>query len=271
MPSGPMPSMPLPSCLSPSVRTNLSRPLLLMIWLASAPAFCAAHNVPETGSGTADAVDSGWILSRLARPAPTRTVFVEVRDSRLLKAPLRIEGEYRRPVNDTLVREVRLPYAETTTIQSGTVSIARAGKSARTFSLARVPELAGLQASFGALLSGDRQLLEQHYRLASAGTHQRWTMVLTPKDVPFAAKVRNITLYGRGAELRCIETASAKTGDLQRTLLAGAARDASGVSTSTALAALCRNDNTSHDNTSHDNTSRESTSRDSMAHDGLHR
>lgn len=231
----------MPSGPSTSAKTHLSRTLLLAMLLASAPAFCAAVDVPKT-AGSTDAVDSGWILSRLARPAPTHTTFVEVRDSRLLKTPLRIEGEYRRPVGDTLVREVRTPYAETTTIQSGTVSIVRAGKSARTFSLARVPELAGLQASFGALLSGDRQLLEQHYRLASAGTHQRWTMVLTPKDAQFAAKVRDITLYGRGAELRCIETTPAKTGDVQRTLLAGAAHDASGVSTSAALAALCRND-----------------------------
>ena len=207
-----------------------------MILLASALPVRAAPDI-----GPADAVNSSWILSRLARPAPTRTAFVELRDSRLLKTPLRVEGEYRRPAADTLVREVRTPYAETTTIQSGTVSIARAGKSARSFSLSRVPELAGLQASFGALLSGDRPLLEQHYRLASAGTHQRWTMVLTPKDAQFAAKVRDITLYGRGAELRCIETTPARAGDVQRTLLAGAARDASGVSTSVALAALCHN------------------------------
>ena len=104
------------------------------------------------------------------------------------------------------MREVRAPYAETTTIRSGTVSIARAGKSPRTFSLSRVPELAGLQASFGALLSGDRKLLEQHYRLASSGSRQHWTLTLTPTDASFAAKVRDITLYGRGAELRCIET-----------------------------------------------------------------
>lgn len=245
-----MPSMPMPSARGTSSRTRLSRALLTLL-VASAPLLCAA---PEKAAASAvDAVDSGWILSKLARPAPTRTAFVEVRDSPLLKAPLRIEGEYRRPVNDTLVREVRTPYAETTTIQSGTVRIARAGKSARTFSLTRVPELAGLQASFGALLSGDRQLLEQHYRLASAGTRQRWTMVLTPKDAPFAAKVRDITLYGRGAELRCIETTPARTGEVQRTLLAGAARDASGVSTSTALAALCRNDK---DGTLHDSVHR---------------
>jgi outer membrane lipoprotein carrier protein LolA len=167
------------------------------------------------------------------------TQFVELRDSKLLKAPLRIEGEYRRPSNDTLVRDVRAPYAETTTIQGGNVSIARAGKSPRTFSLARVPELAGLQAGFGALLSGDRQQLDQHYRMASSGTRQHWTLTLTPRDAAFAAKVRDITLYGRGAELRCIETVPAHGDEVQRTLLAGAARDASAATTGAAVVTLC--------------------------------
>ena len=187
-----------------------------------------------------DSVNTQWILAKLARPAPMRTAFVELRDSPLLKAPLRIAGEYRRPVDDTLVREVRTPYAETTTIRSGTVSIARGGKSPRTFSLSRVPELAGLQASFGALLSGDRKLLEQHYRLASSGSRQHWTLMLTPTDASFAAKVRDITLYGRGAELRCIETNPAGKGGLvQRTLLAGAAQAAANVTTAAELASLC--------------------------------
>ena len=108
------------------------------------------------------------------------------------------------------MREVRAPYAETTTIVSGKaggeVTIARAGHAPRTFSLSRVPELGGLQASFGALLSGDRILLEQHYRIASDGSRQHWTLTLAPKDAAFAAKVRDIVLHGRGAELRCIET-----------------------------------------------------------------
>ena len=173
-----------------------------------------------------------------------RTGFVELRDSKLLKAPLRISGEYSRPDAATLVRDVRAPYAETTTIVSGKaggeVTIARAGHSPRRFSLSRVPELGGLQSSFGALLSGDRQLLEQHYRIASAGSRERWTMTLTPKDARFAAKVRDITLYGRGAELRCIETHPAKGIEVQRTLLAGAAREAADVASGPALTALCR-------------------------------
>jgi hypothetical protein len=208
-------------------------PLLLAAML------CASIAPPHAAAENPRAVDAGWILAKLARPVPSRTGFVELRDSKLLKAPLRIAGEYRRPDAGTLVREVRTPYAETTTIRAGEVSIARAGKSPRTFPLSRAPELAGLQASFGALLSGDRKQLERHYALASEGSRERWALVLTPKDAAMAAKVRAIALYGRGAELRCIETRPAAAGEVQRTLLAGAAREAADVATGAALAALC--------------------------------
>ena len=178
------------------------------------------------------------MLARLARPAPMRTTFVELRGSALLKSPLRIEGEYQRPDQGTLVREVRVPYAETTTIRAGEVTLARAGRSPRTFSLSRAPELGGLQASFGALLAGDRKLLEKHYRIASDGTRERWTLTLTPKQAALAAKLRSVVLRGRGAELRCIETQPVK-GDLQRTLLAGAARAADDIADPARLVALC--------------------------------
>jgi hypothetical protein len=202
---------------------------LAALLLATAPAWAASP----------DAVDAGWILSKLARPAPMRTSFVEVRGSALLKAPLRIEGEYQRPDADTLVRQVRAPYVETTTIRAGEVAIARGNKSPRKFSLSRAPELQGLQASFGALLAGDRALLERYYRIDATGTRQQWTLTLAPKDAELAAKVRDITLHGRGAELRCIETRPVK-GDLQRTLLAGAARSAAPNADGATLAQLCR-------------------------------
>jgi len=215
-----------------SLRRLRPHALLLATLLATLPLHAAP---PEAAT-----VEADWILEKLARPAPMRTGFVELRGSALLKAPLRIVGEYQRPRDGVLVREVRAPYAEVTTITPGAVTIARAGKSPRTFALSRAPELAGLQASFGALLAGDRALLERHYRVASAGTRQRWTLALTPRDAELAAKVQNITLHGRGAELRCIETAPAGDGDVQRTLLAGAARVAQGMDDAAALTALCR-------------------------------
>ena len=45
-------------------------------------------------------VEAAWIVSKLARPAPMRTSFVEIRTSRLLKTPLRLSGEYLRPDGD---------------------------------------------------------------------------------------------------------------------------------------------------------------------------
>jgi hypothetical protein len=189
---------------------------------------------------TSPEVDAGWILGKLARPAPMSTPFVELRGSRLLKKPLRIQGEYARPAGDTLVRQVRAPYVETSTIKSGSVTIARGG-SAHTYSLDRAPQLAGLQNSFGALLSGDRAQLERAFRIDSEGTRERWTLKLTPKDAGMSAYVRGLVLYGRGAELRCIETTPVK-GDLQRTLLAGAAVSAAGIDDAARLATLCRGD-----------------------------
>lgn len=204
---------------------------MLVSMLAAFAAASTAH---------AQAVDADWILRALARPAPMRTDFVEVRDSPLLKNPLRLSGEYRRPHEDTLVREVRSPYRETTTLRAGEAAIARDGKAPRTFSLSRAPELAGLQNSFGALLAGDRAGIEQVYRVVTQGDRARWTLTLAPKDQALAARVRDITLYGQGAELRCIETRPVK-GALQRTLLASAALAVKPQTDAGAMQALCRN------------------------------
>lgn len=206
--------------------------LMMALLLATLPLHAAP---PEAGN-----VQTDWILEKLARPAPSRTGFIELRGSPLLKAPLRISGEYQRPAEGVLVREVNAPYAETTTITESEVTIERVGKRPRTFALSRAPELAGLQASFGALLTGDRARLEKHYRLASSGTRDNWILALVPRHAELAAKLERVTLYGRGAELRCIETVPADDGDLQRTLLAGAARKAGTMDDPTALAALCR-------------------------------
>jgi hypothetical protein len=213
-----------------------------MLALACAMPPCAAAQAAASDAAAPQEESlQAWVLRKLARPAPMRTSFVEVRNSPTLKSPLRISGEYARPDDDTLLREVRAPYAETTTIREGSATIARAGRTPRTFSLSRVPELAGLQASFGALLSGDASALADAYRIDVTGTRQHWRLTLVPKDPALAAKVRDIALHGRGAELRCIETRPVK-GEVQRTLLAGTARAAEGVVDADALAALCHGD-----------------------------
>jgi hypothetical protein len=205
--------------------------------------FSAALLFAVTAPARADdppTVDSGWILSKLSQPAPMRTSFVEVRSSRLLKNPLRLYGEYRRPDADTLVREVRAPYAETTTIRGDQATIARAGKSPRTFSMSRAPQLAGMQASFGALLSGDQRAIARDFNLSTSGTRGQWRMQMVPKQAGLKQYVRDITLYGRGSELRCIETRASRGEEVQRTLMASAARSVSADMPAQMLATLCQ-------------------------------
>lgn len=205
--------------------------LLLILFTASTVAQAAPDKVGAQ-------VDAGWILAKLQRPLPASTPFLELRGSRLLKSPLRISGRYLRPDADTLVRDVASPYQETTTLSGGEARVQRAGQQTRHFQLARAPELGVLLSSFGALLSGDRQQLERHYTLAASGTTGHWQLMLTPRDAAMAAKTRGILLHGRGSELRCIETMTA-AGDPQRTLLAGAARDAGTIVDAQVLTALC--------------------------------
>ncbi len=172
---------------------------------------------------------------------PAATPFVEVRESPMLKTPLRLSGEYRRPDADTLVREVRAPYAETTTIRDGHAILARAGKPDRRFALSRAPELEALQTSFGALLSGDGEALRAHYTVDAQGTAAHWALRLVPRDAALAARVQGIVLHGDGGELRCIETVPAN-GPAQRTLMAEAARAALAAGDAADIAALCRGD-----------------------------
>ena len=60
---------------------------------ARAQATSAAKATNAATAATATTFGSEWILRALARPAPMRTDFVEVRDSPMLKAPLRLSGE----------------------------------------------------------------------------------------------------------------------------------------------------------------------------------
>lgn len=200
---------------------------------ALAPGWAAAQAAGE------QPFDSGWILEQLARPAPAATPFLELRQSELLEAPLRIAGEYRRPDRDTLVREVRSPYVETTTLAGGRATIERQGRAPRSFQLSRAPELAGLQASFGALLAGDREALEAAYAIGAWGSEQAWTLTMAPRDRALARRVRSISLFGARDELRCIETETAD-GDIQRTLLGSAAGRAADMDDADGFLGLCR-------------------------------
>ena len=124
--------------------------------------------------------------------------------------------------------EVRSPYAETTTIRDGQGRPSCAA-SARAASLSRVPELAGLQASFGAMLAGDAPRSNGTTASGAAGTRQHWTPNHRCRAEAAlageAARHRPCT----GAARNCAASRPNRAAARQRTLLASAARAADGV------------------------------------------
>lgn len=211
-----------------------------LAWLALLAVPLVTAGAPA-GASTDAAADIDWVLARIVRPPPAQTPFLELRGSAMLQAPLRVVGEYRRLEGDALVRDVLHPYRETTTITDDEVVIERAGRTARRFPMSRAPELAGLRSGFGALLKGDRATLERHYEVAVEGPRNGWVLTLVPRDAALAARLREVVLRGRGAELRCIETWPVD-GDAQRSLLAGAVLEAGDAIDAAGLAAVCHGD-----------------------------
>ncbi len=158
---------------------------------------------------------------RLARTPPVSTDFVEYRFSHLLKKPLRSSGSLEYRADGVMVRKVIAPAHETTEVDGEQVRITRAGKSARTLSLQRAPQLRVLLSSFRALLEGRLTPLQQDFevRLAEDATH--WTLTLKPRDPALAKHLAGIEVHGNGDKPSCLE-ALEPDGDGALTLFAAA-------------------------------------------------
>jgi hypothetical protein len=150
------------------------------------------------------ALDADALLKSLARPAPAVTPFVEVRYSKLLEQPIVVKGQLEYHEDGTLVRAVQDPFQERTEIKGETVTIARVGKSPRTFSLEHAPELRSMLGGFAAVLGGARTDLEQDFSLAVSGELPAWQVSLTPKSQQLGKYVHDIVIHGAANDPHCI-------------------------------------------------------------------
>lgn len=143
------------------------------------------------------------LLAELARPAPDSTSFVEVRYSSLLQTPIVVSGRLEHRLDGSLVRRVEWPYVEVTELQGENVSVERAGGRPRRFSLDRAPELRGMLASFGAILRGDRGMLDQYFVVTAQGSDAGWEITLTPQDDKLKRRLSRIVVNGVEDRPKC--------------------------------------------------------------------
>ena len=159
------------------------------------------------------------LIAALGQPAPARTPFAEARFLKMLDKPLVVSGELAWLGGDQLQRRVDHPNPETASIAKGEVTLQRAGKSVRTFSLSHAPQLQVLLDSFVTLLSGDSSRLQQAFTISQTGQASgAWTLTLTPRDAKVAKTVTSIVIDGDGKQSRCMQMQEAD-GDLAIDLL----------------------------------------------------
>jgi hypothetical protein len=101
------------------------------------------------------------------------------------------------------VRSVEWPYQEVTELRGENVSVTRAGSKTRRFTLDRAPELRGMLTSFGAILQGDRQTLDQYFVVSARGSDAHWEITLTPRVDKLKQHLSRIVVNGVESDAKC--------------------------------------------------------------------
>jgi hypothetical protein len=149
-------------------------------------------------------LDADALIHQLAKPAPARIAFTEVRFSALLREPLVVSGQLGYCGPAKLRRHVTVPYREDTQIRGESVRVEREGESPRTFALKRAPQLRSLLAGFAALLEGDPVALRRSFDVEASGSDSSWTLTLTPLGAKTQQRLQRIEVNGRGDTPRCL-------------------------------------------------------------------
>lgn len=157
---------------------------------------------------------------------------------RVLDQPLVVAGELAWLGGDKLQRRVDTPRKETSTIADGEVTLEREGKSPRTFSLQRAPQLKVLLDSFVALLGGDASRLGDAFVVDLVRHDTQWTITMTPSDAKIAKQIGRIIVDGAGNEPRCMRMEE-NDGDVAIDLLGALATKMPAAPTRDGLIALC--------------------------------
>jgi outer membrane lipoprotein-sorting protein len=163
----------------------------------------ATTALPRAASAAAD-----WNVERLMALLGGQTAgtarFTERKYLAVLEAPVESSGELRYRAPDRLEKITLKPRPESLVLEGNTLTVTR-GERRHVVQLSDYREVAAFVDSIRATLAGDRAALEHTYALNLAGTPERWTLTLLPRDARMAEVVLRITIRGSRAQLREIE------------------------------------------------------------------
>jgi hypothetical protein len=167
--------------------------------LAAAPARSRAQV-----QGKGQTLDLATLMERMAQRQGGSARFTEERIVSGIDSPLHASGVLSYAAPDRFTRQTLQPVQETMEVQGRLLLLRRGGRT-RQMELDAVPELGAVLDAMRATLTGDRLLLQKHFRIALTGTDAQWQLRLTPIDERLARQVQQIEIVGQAADLRSIE------------------------------------------------------------------
>ena len=152
----------------------------------------------------AQALTLDEIAAPLRAVEASRARFVEIRTLAALGTPIERRGTLSYAKPGKLEMNVESPIVERMTIVDGRMTVESRGTT-RVVDLTRQEPLLAWIEGIRATLAGDEATLRRHFEPSVAGTLDRWTLALVPRDARLRAIVRRVTIAGERDRLRTIE------------------------------------------------------------------
>lgn len=152
----------------------------------------------------AHALDLPELMTLLAQKRSGEARFTEQREVKGLEAPLASSGTLSFAAPDRFTRKTLTPRPESMVVEGNIVTLTRNGRS-RSLALDASPEMEAIVEAVRGTLTGNATSLQQHFKLAVAGTPEQWTLELKPATPRLAVMLDSVRIAGKRSELRTVE------------------------------------------------------------------
>ncbi len=165
--------------------------------------------LPTHAQATFDIVE---LMRTLAQVKSGEATFTETRSVAMLERTLQSSGRLSFEAPDSFVRETLKPRREKIAVIGNNVTMSignGTGARSRTVPLDSVPEAAVIMEAIRGTLTGNRDAIERHFTPTVAGTPQRWTLELKPREPRLRELVIAVRLAGDKGLVREVTVAMA--------------------------------------------------------------
>jgi hypothetical protein len=173
-------------------------------WLAAVALGAGAWTLGLGAARAAAPFDLTELMRTLGQIRAGEATFVERRHVSMLDRTLESSGRLSFEAPDTFVRETLRPRRDRLAVNGNTLTLSQGGRS-RTMQLDASPEAGVIVEAIRGTLTGNRAALERHFETTVAGSAERWSLDLVPRELRLRGQVASIKVRGEQAIVRVID------------------------------------------------------------------